>query len=88
MVFFIKKILEMDILGAEHSFLDFPMTSESRNLGKANYMPLAIFLKKKLGWMTGNLPYKKKIISGAWVVPGRQAWAFFLSLFYFVFFST
>jgi hypothetical protein len=38
--------------------------------------------------MTGSLPYKKKIISGAWVVPGRQAWAFFLSLFYFVFFST
>jgi hypothetical protein len=62
----------MDILGVEHSFHDFPTTSDSQNLGKANYTPLAIF-KKKLGWITGNLPYKKKIVSGAWVAPGRQA---------------
>jgi hypothetical protein len=39
----------MDILDVEHSFLDFPTTSDSQNLGKANYTSLAIFKKKKLG---------------------------------------
>jgi len=37
----------MDILDVEHLFLDFPTTSDSQNLGKANYTSPAIFFFKK-----------------------------------------
>jgi hypothetical protein len=77
----------MDILGVEHSFLDFPTTSDSQNLGKTNYTPLAIF-KKKLGWITGNLPYKKKSSQVRGLLrAGRPRPFFFLYFILFFFFN-